>query len=280
METPGPALTANQKIFPMNNPRARSRRGFTLIELLTVIAIIGILAAILIPVTAKVREKARRAKCSGNVRQLSSLLINWANQDKLQRFPNIGPIAGGGGGPWDVLRERTAATPGNQLTLDDLSKNVGTQIAYCPSAQAPEADAYTTYAYAAIDYFLLVGEPGKGPAGIREHPKAPNTYHSDRIRAEYPTLDPKGGGLITVGPSQRELVVDALGVKGTDWSAVTTNLKKAYTNHIEGGSGAGVNVGFVDGHVEWRSRAQMNEISGSTTPIPRITGFQGMTFTW
>ena len=45
------------------------RGGFTLIELLTVIAIIGILAAILIPVTAAVRESARRSACQSNIRQ-------------------------------------------------------------------------------------------------------------------------------------------------------------------------------------------------------------------
>lgn len=48
----------------------RSHRGFTLIELLVVIAIIAILAAILFPVFAKAREKARQASCLSNVRQL------------------------------------------------------------------------------------------------------------------------------------------------------------------------------------------------------------------
>lgn len=45
------------------------RRGFTLIELLVVIAIIAILAAILFPVFAKAREKARQASCLSNVKQ-------------------------------------------------------------------------------------------------------------------------------------------------------------------------------------------------------------------
>ena len=51
------------------------RKGFTLIELLVVIAIIAILAAILFPVFAKAREKARQASCQSNLKQLG---LSWA----------------------------------------------------------------------------------------------------------------------------------------------------------------------------------------------------------
>jgi prepilin-type N-terminal cleavage/methylation domain-containing protein/prepilin-type processing-associated H-X9-DG protein len=52
-------------------------RGFTLIELLVVIAIIAILAAILFPVFAKVREKARQTACASNMKQLGLALVQY-----------------------------------------------------------------------------------------------------------------------------------------------------------------------------------------------------------
>ena len=62
------------------------RRGFTLIELLVVIAIIAILAAILFPVFARAREKARQASCLSNVKQVSLGALMYV-QDYDERFP-------------------------------------------------------------------------------------------------------------------------------------------------------------------------------------------------
>ncbi|RRJ95936.1 prepilin-type N-terminal cleavage/methylation domain-containing protein [Opitutaceae bacterium TAV4] len=65
----------------------RQHRAFTLIELLTVIAIIGILAAILIPVTGAVREKAKKVQCTSNLHQMGVALIAFANDNKAGRLP-------------------------------------------------------------------------------------------------------------------------------------------------------------------------------------------------
>jgi prepilin-type N-terminal cleavage/methylation domain-containing protein/prepilin-type processing-associated H-X9-DG protein len=69
--------------------------GFTLIELLVVIAIIAILSAILFPVFAQSREKARQSNCLSNLKQMVTATLMYV-QDYDEQMPNaqwIGPIA-------------------------------------------------------------------------------------------------------------------------------------------------------------------------------------------
>ena len=65
----------------------KERQGFTLIELLVVIAIIGILLSFLAPGAMKLREKARRAKCQNNLRQIFLAVSNYRD-DHSERYPD------------------------------------------------------------------------------------------------------------------------------------------------------------------------------------------------
>jgi prepilin-type N-terminal cleavage/methylation domain-containing protein len=65
----------------------RKRAGFTLIELLVVIAIIAILAAILFPVFAQAREKARQSSCLSNFKQIGLGVMMYV-QDWDETYPN------------------------------------------------------------------------------------------------------------------------------------------------------------------------------------------------
>ena len=109
------------------------RSGFTLIELLVVIAIIAILAAILFPVFAKARDKARQTACLSNKKQMAQAMVMY-RQDYDERnlpiwiqgvqdpFGRPCPAGGGGCRSWWMC------------ILQPYVKNV--QIFVCPSVQA------------------------------------------------------------------------------------------------------------------------------------------------
>lgn len=103
------------------------RKGFTLIELLVVIAIIAILAAILFPVFAKAREKARQSSCLSNVKQIMLAVMQYAQDyDEITPLGYAGPVTPG----WNDPNGR----------LMPYMKN--TQILTCPSMAGQTTLAY------------------------------------------------------------------------------------------------------------------------------------------
>jgi len=110
------------------------RRGFTLIELLVVIAIIAILAAILFPVFAKARAKARQASCASNLKQLALGILQYC-QDNDETYP-LGNFGNTGWvfytTPWDA-RAGSASQLGAFWASSTQAYIKNWQILQCPS---------------------------------------------------------------------------------------------------------------------------------------------------
>ena len=102
---------------------SRQRKGFTLIELLVVIAIIAILAAILFPVFARAREKARQASCLSNEKQLVLGVLMYVSD-----YDGKVPLGGAARTPAEM--EATGMTWWWQKVMPYLKND---QLLACPS---------------------------------------------------------------------------------------------------------------------------------------------------
>jgi prepilin-type N-terminal cleavage/methylation domain-containing protein/prepilin-type processing-associated H-X9-DG protein len=141
------------------------RRGFTLIELLVVIGIIAILAAILFPVFAQARSKARQAGCLSNMKQLGLAWVMYA-QDYDETSPNPGFL----GRIW-VKDFGNVPTRKDDIYFQDLIRPYAKNedFAYCPSVgkefvwkwkgggfKSPMRENRTSYWY---NWFYWNGQP-------------------------------------------------------------------------------------------------------------------------
>jgi prepilin-type N-terminal cleavage/methylation domain-containing protein len=129
----------------------RPGRAFTLIELLVVIAIIAILAAILFPVFAQAREKARQASCQSNLRQIGTATMMYT-QDYDETYPCGWGSADGGRTMWRIAIQPYIQRYGNPNDVYSSAGNFGVFV--CPSTPAnPSAYGPTSYGYNAFGGF-------------------------------------------------------------------------------------------------------------------------------
>ncbi|MCW3060159.1 MAG: prepilin-type N-terminal cleavage/methylation domain [Capsulimonas sp.] len=140
----------------------KSKLGFTLIELLVVIAIIAILAAILFPVFAQAREKARQISCASNEKQLGLAFMQYV-QDNDERYPYAAETVDGGAF-WGET---------NSVWPEEISSYVKTYKSYnCPDDSKTGVNTWEgtsiSYAVNGMIGFDSVGPITQGVMGLQD----------------------------------------------------------------------------------------------------------------
>ncbi|MBD3292354.1 MAG: DUF1559 domain-containing protein [Armatimonadia bacterium] len=230
---------------------AVKRRGFTLIELLVVIAIIAILAAILFPVFARAREKARQASCQSNLKQLTLGTLMYV-QDYDETFPT-----------WDRMIGSEATPEAPPRAVYPYVNNVDVYV--CPSGDMkPNISGAPYPGWANYVFHSAPGEtywfPGPSSRGYGW-----NAYLCDHNRT-----GTWGVMLAEVKkPAETLMLGDSAHMAGTNvgmyaWSNACCDGNGTSGSPLDGvmangeptpmsmaRHNGGENIGFVDGHVKW-----------------------------
>ncbi|MDR3709858.1 MAG: prepilin-type N-terminal cleavage/methylation domain-containing protein [Capsulimonadaceae bacterium] len=224
--------------------RTRCCNAFTLIELLVVIAIIAILAAILFPVFATAREKARQTGCLSNLKQIGLGFTQYV-QDYDEVSPNI---VYNNGSPW------TQFTPGQLLNAYIKSS----QVWRCPSDSFNFTAVDSNFdnpSYGYNAWFMVFGMPGSCPlsAGGCQNTANANPMPVHMTMLQTPSQDAVflaswGQYAPTVSnPSTYSWFLDtpndlAQRVEGSPLAAIGV---------VKQGHNQGGNVAYADGHAKW-----------------------------
>jgi prepilin-type N-terminal cleavage/methylation domain-containing protein/prepilin-type processing-associated H-X9-DG protein len=256
-------------------------RGFTLIELLVVIAIIAILAAILFPVFATAREKARATTCSSNLKQVGLGMIQYV-QDYDETYPyGIGgwctPVtdtppcnwtrnySGWAGEIYPYVKSTKSFQCPDDTSIP-AAGNARLQISYGMNYQAMgiQASKFTSTANT-VAMFEVTGAQIRTCTGC-----APD--------AVYDYMSPSGDGWPTGGVTNSygdykgtTYAVYATGNMGQVFS--TTSCTAAAPCYTEAYHNNGANWLATDGHVKWLMGTKISNGSNAPTPsTPASTG--------